>query len=82
MFRAIQSAVVAALREGEQSVESNRSLYRARRDRLIAALASIGWAGRRPRAGMYLWTRIPDAAGTEDDREFVRELFDRSGVLI
>jgi LL-diaminopimelate aminotransferase len=82
MFRAIQSAVVAALREGEQSVESNRSLYRARRDRLIAALASIGWAVRRPRAGMYLWTRIPDAAGTEDDREFVRELFDRSGVLI
>ena len=31
---------------------------------------------------MYLWTRIPDAAATDDDRAFVRELLDRSGVLI
>ena len=82
IFRAIQSAVSVALREGEKSVESNRALYRGRRDRLMSGLASIGWPVRRPRAGMYLWTRVPAAAPITDDREFVRELLHRSGVLI
>lgn len=82
MFRAVQAAVAAALREGEASVRSNRALYRERRDRLRAGLASIGWETRSPRAGMYLWTPVPGAAGTDDDRAFVRELLDRTGVLI
>jgi LL-diaminopimelate aminotransferase len=82
MFRAIQAAVVAALEEGDESVAANRRLYRERRDLLRDGLAGIGWPTPRPRAGMYLWTRVPERAHTRDDREFVKELLDRSGVLI
>lgn len=82
MFRAIQAAVAAALDEGESSVAANRALYRGRRDHLLQRLGSIGWAARPPRAGMYLWTRVPANDTSEDDRTFVRALLDRSGVLI
>jgi LL-diaminopimelate aminotransferase len=82
MFRAIQAAVVAALENGAETVEANRRLYRERRDVLRAGLAELGWPTPRPRAGMYLWSRVPERARTRDDRAFVKELLDRSGVLI
>jgi LL-diaminopimelate aminotransferase len=31
---------------------------------------------------MYLWSRVPEGARTRDDRAFVKELLDRSGVLL
>lgn len=82
IFRAIQAAMVAALDEGESSVLANRALYRGRRDHLMAGLSRIGWSTRRPRAGMYLWTRVPPNTVSEDDREFVRAVLDRTGVLL
>lgn len=82
IFRAIQAAMAAALRDGDDAVRANRELYRGRRDRLREGLERIGWPTRRPRAGMYLWTRVPDGAADGDDRRFVRELLDRSGVLL
>jgi LL-diaminopimelate aminotransferase len=82
IFRAIQAAMAAALREGESSVRANRRLYRERRDALRSALDAAGWPTREPRAGMYVWTRVPESSAIGDDREFVRELLDRTGVLI
>jgi len=82
MFRAIQAAVVAALERGDDAVQANRRLYRERRDLLRDGLADIGWPSPLPRAGMYLWTRVPAGARTRNDREFVKELLDQSGVLI
>jgi LL-diaminopimelate aminotransferase len=82
MFRAIQAAVVAALEHGDEAVAANRKLYRDRRDLLREGLSEIGWVTPEPRAGMYLWSRVPEGAGTADDRAFVKELLDRSGVLI
>jgi LL-diaminopimelate aminotransferase len=82
MFRAIQNAAVAALDHGDSSVEANRRLYRDRRDRLRDGLARLGWSTQNPRAGMYLWSRVPDGCPIRDDRSFVKELLDRSGVLL
>lgn len=82
MFRAIQNAVVAALDHGDAAVQANRRLYRERRDLLRDGLVDIGWPTPCPRAGMYLWSRVPERARTQDDRTFVKELLDRSGVLL
>jgi LL-diaminopimelate aminotransferase len=82
MFLGIQAAVVAALEQGDESVAANRALYRERRDRLRAGLDAIGWSTRCPRAGMYLWTPVPPQSSAPDDREFVRLLLERSGVLL
>lgn len=82
MFRAIQNAVVAALEQGDAAVDANRRLYQERRDRVRDGLADIGWPAPRPRAGMYLWSRVPAGGEIQDDRAFVKELLDRTGVLI
>ena len=70
-----------ALDEGDATVAATRALYRGRRDRLCDGLAAIGWRVRRPRASMYVWTRIPEHYGG-DDRRFVEELFQRCHVLL
>lgn len=81
MFRAIQDAAAAALDASEDAVAITRSTYRERRDAVCDALDTIGWPARRPRAGMYVWTRVPDGHG-DDDQAFVRELFARTNVLL
>lgn len=81
MFRAVQSAVVAALEASDEAVAVTRATYRARRDVVCDALDAIGWPARRPRAGMYVWTRMPAAHG-DDDQAFVRKLFDETHVLL
>ncbi len=80
VFSALQIAAATALDEGDPTVEATRELYRRRRDCLCDGLDRLGWRVRRPRAGMYVWTRIP--GGGEDDGGFARELFERSGVLL
>ena len=81
MFAPIQAAAAAALDASEDAVALTRATYRERRDVVCDALESIGWPVRRPRAGMYVWTRLPESAG-EDDDAFVRELFERTHVLL
>ena len=81
MFLAIQHAAAAALDASEDTVVITRQVYRERRDAVCDGLDAIGWPVRRPRAGMYVWTRLPDRAG-DDDQAFVRELFDRTRVLL
>lgn len=81
IFMAVQEAAVAALREGKAFVEENRHMYRARRDLLCEGLRELGWAVEPPKAGMYVWTRLPEGHG-DDDWAFVRKLFEASGVLI
>lgn len=81
IFMAVQEAAIAALREGKGFVEENRQMYRARRDLLCEGLRGLGWEITPPRAGMYVWTRLPRGHG-EDDWAFVRRLFEASGVLI
>ena len=81
MFGAIQAAAAAALDDSEEIVATTRAVYRERRDVLCDALVEAGWPVTPPRAAMYVWTRIPRRAG-DDDRAFVAELFERSGVLL
>jgi len=81
MFRAIQDAAAAALGASDEAVAVTRRTYRARRDVVCDALDALGWPAKRPRAGMYVWTRLPERAG-DDDQTFVRTLFERTHVLL
>lgn len=60
MFQAIQVAAIMALRHGDAAVEEQAKIYRSRRDVLVQGLRRIGWKVDPPRAGMFLWTPIPD----------------------
>ncbi len=60
MFQAIQIAAIVALRDTEAAVERQAKIYRRRRDALVDGLRRIGWQVDPPRAGMFVWARIPD----------------------
>jgi succinyldiaminopimelate transaminase len=57
----VQAAMVAALANDEHVV-AQRELYRARRDRLIAALLTAGFTIDDSVAGLYLWATSGDDA--------------------
>lgn len=60
MFRPIQIAAIVALRDTEAAVEAQSVLYQQRRDVLCDGLTRIGWDITRPRAGMFVWAKIPE----------------------
>jgi alanine-synthesizing transaminase len=61
MFQAIQIAAIMALRNGEAAVEAQAAIYQSRRDVLVDGLRRIGWEVTPPRAGMFVWAKVPDA---------------------
>lgn len=60
MFQAIQVAAIVALRDTEEAVESQSAIYQGRRDVLVDGLRRLGWAVDSPKAGMFLWAKIPE----------------------
>ncbi|MGE0446547.1 MAG: succinyldiaminopimelate transaminase [Vicinamibacterales bacterium] len=79
MSPAVQAASVAAW-EDEAHVHENRALYREKFDRIVPRLAPVMDAPR-PQAGFYLWARVPDAWG-EDDERFARQLLEATNVSV
>lgn len=60
MFQAIQIAAIVALRDTEAAVENQSVIYQGRRDVLLDGLHRIGWEASTPKAGMFVWAKVPD----------------------
>lgn len=60
MFQAIQIAAIVALRDTEAAVENQSMIYQGRRDVLVDGLHRIGWEATTPKAGMFVWGKVPD----------------------
>ncbi len=60
MFQAIQIAAIVALRHTDAAVELQSKIYQRRRDAACDALTRIGWEVDPPKAGMFLWQKIPE----------------------
>ena len=60
IFQAIQIASIIALREGNKYVEEQAEQYAKRRDLVCEWLDRIGWQTEKPRASMFVWTRVPE----------------------
>ncbi len=59
VFQAVQEAGIAALTGDQSIVGSMRTLYRERRDLLLAALQSLGLEAQPVRGTFYVWVRVP-----------------------
>ena len=59
IFQALQIAGIIALRHCEQDIIAQNERYRSRRDVVCDGLARIGWEVERPRAGMFVWAKVP-----------------------
>ncbi|GAA4676220.1 succinyldiaminopimelate transaminase [Gordonia humi] len=71
----IQGATVAALND-DGHVDAQRERYRARRDRLKAAVEAAGFTVDRSEAGLYLWTT------RGDDSRASLDWFAERGILV
>ena len=60
MFQAIQVAAIVALRHTEADVEAQAAEYQRRRDTFVSGLHRIGWEVTPPRAGMFVWAKVPE----------------------
>jgi alanine-synthesizing transaminase len=60
MFQAVQIAAIVALRDTDTAVEKQANCYQRRRDVLVEGLRRIGWEVNPPRAGMFVWARVPE----------------------
>lgn len=79
---AIQAGAMVALDDLEDWPARLRRLYRRRRDHMVQALAAAGWPmASRPMA-LYLWDRLPSAAGAMDSLSFCLKLMRETGVAI
>ncbi len=81
VFGAVQMAAVTALTGNQKICAHNRDLYRRRRDRMVNGFHDLGWQVPSPEATLYIWSPIPSAWG-ERDMDFVKDLFERTGVLL
>ncbi|MFI5273006.1 MAG: LL-diaminopimelate aminotransferase [Ktedonobacterales bacterium] len=79
IFRPIQLAAVRALDLPAAWLAERNAIYQRRRDVLAAACRRLGMAVETPRAGLYLWPRIPAGRTSE---EFALDLLGRTGVAV
>jgi alanine-synthesizing transaminase len=83
IFQALQIAGIIAMRHCEEMLLAQNEIYRARRDVVCEALERIGWRVDKPRAGMFVWARVPDehlrGKGTID---FAMDLMEHAEVAI
>jgi len=83
MFQAIQIAAIVALRHTEAAVEAQSAIYRQRRDVLVDGLGRIGWEVDVPKAGMFLWAKVPEPWASEmDTMDFAMMLLEKADVAV
>jgi LL-diaminopimelate aminotransferase len=79
VFRAVQRAGIAALREDMKNAQSVARIYEKRRDLFMEELQRAGWDVPKPKATMFVWAEIPPGWSA---RQFSREMLLQTGVAV
>ena len=83
MFQAIQVAAIVALRHGDAAVERQSEIYQARRDVLVEGLRRLGWDITPPRAGMFVWAKVPQPwSSAMSTMDFAEKLLNEGNVAV
>lgn len=80
MFLPIQVAAVEAITGDQSVVAETRAAYERRRDVLCDGLIAAGWQMDKPPGTMFVWAPVPEQYA--DSESFVRDLLDKTGVLV
>lgn len=81
-FTPIQAAACAALNGPQDIVETNRQLYRKRRDVMVEAFGRAGWDIPSPAASMFAWAPLPPALKEMGSLEFSKQLLTEAQVAV
>ena len=77
--QAIQYAAIEALNGPQDCIKEHNVIYQKRRDLLIEVLNKIGLKANPPKAGLYVWAKVPDGYNSAD---FTADLLDQVGVAV
>lgn len=77
--QAVQHMGVAAMNLGDDILAERNAVYQRRMNQVVAALKSIGLSVELPRAGLYVWARVPEGYTSA---EFSERLLDERDVLV
>ncbi|MCA9115028.1 MAG: aminotransferase class I/II-fold pyridoxal phosphate-dependent enzyme [Planctomycetaceae bacterium] len=80
LFAPVQIAAIVAMRHAEAAVASVAAEYQDRRDALCDGLKRLGWELEVPKAGMFVWAKIPEPWSQMGSIEFAMKLLDEGGV--
>ena len=82
IFQAIQIAAIVAMRHCEPAVEAIAEEYQERRDVPVDGLDRLGWDVEKPKAGMFVWAKIPEPWAQMGSIDFSMKLLDEAGVAV
>ena len=82
IFSAIQVAGIVAMRDCDDNISDQVELYQSRRDVMCDGLVRMGWDVEIPKAGMFLWVRIPEPYVRMGSVKFSVEMMNRANVAV
>ncbi len=82
IFSAIQVAGIIALRDCDDTIIELCKTYETRRDVLCASLERMGWKITKPKAGMFVWAKIPAPFDKMGAMQFAIEMMNRANVAV
>jgi LL-diaminopimelate aminotransferase len=77
--QAIQRMAIAAMEGPQDCVAANVAVYKARRDKIVPVLQEMGMRITAPKAGLYLWPRIPQGWTSV---AYATHLLDETGIVV
>jgi LL-diaminopimelate aminotransferase len=77
--QAIQYAAIEALTASQDCIPGHNAIYQKRRDLIIEVLNNIGLEAQPPKAGLYIWAKIPQGYNSMG---FATELLEKTGVVV
>jgi len=82
IFSAIQVAGIVAMRDCDDTIVEQVAIYQKRRDVLCEGLSRMGWEVEKPKAGMFLWVKIPEPYVQMGSIRFAIEMMNRANVAV
>lgn len=77
--QAIQYMAIEALNGPQDDIAKRNIIYQNRRDKLCAVLKTLGISHHIPKAGFYIWARVPKGYTSIG---FVTELLDKVNIAV
>jgi len=77
--QAIQYAAIEALTGPQDCIQEHNAIYQRRRDLILDMLNNIGIEARPPKAGFYIWAKVPEGYTS---MEFANDLLEKVGVVV
>jgi len=82
MFLPLQKVAIEILDQLESESDLQKTVYEERLEFWISSMAEIGWIIPKPKAGFFIWAKLPSPFSEKDDVDFVEELLKETGVLM